>query len=80
MLTRRNLRAVCWGLILLGLSGNAWSQSARTIKIIIPFPPGGTATCLPNNSAEYLSREGEIAIAVTQEQISALSPVGIARC
>jgi len=25
---------------------NAWSQSAKTIKIIVPFPPGGSATIL----------------------------------
>ena len=56
MLIRRNLRAVCWGLILLGLSGNAWSQSARTIKIIVPFPPGGTATILARLLAEQIGR------------------------
>ena len=57
MVTLRNLRAVCSALILLGLSGNvAWSQSAKTIKIIVPFPPGGSATILARLLAEQISR------------------------
>ena len=28
--------------ILLGLTG-AWSQTARTVKIVVPYPAGGTA-------------------------------------
>jgi len=65
VLTRRNLRAVYWGLILLGLSGNAaGSQSARTIKIIVPFPPGGTATILARLLAEQISRVQEATILI----------------
>src|SRR5262249_5964178 len=57
MVILRNLRAVCSALILLGLSGNvAWSQSAKTIKILVPFPPGGSATILARLLAEQISR------------------------
>ena len=57
MVILRNLRAVCSALILLGLSGNvAWSQSAKTFKIIVPFPPGGSATILARLLAEQISR------------------------
>src|SRR6266478_3595438 len=31
--------------ILLGLTG-AWSQTARTVKIVVPYPAGGTADIL----------------------------------
>ena len=57
MVILRNLRAVCSALILFSLSGNvAWSQSAKTIKIIVPFPPGGSATILARLIAEQISR------------------------
>jgi tripartite-type tricarboxylate transporter receptor subunit TctC len=51
------LRAVCSALILLALFGNvAWSQSAKTIKIVVPFPPGGSATILARLLTEQISR------------------------
>jgi tripartite-type tricarboxylate transporter receptor subunit TctC len=34
----------------------AWSQTARTIKVIVPFPPGGAATVLTRLLAEEISR------------------------
>ena len=29
----------------------------RTVKIIVPFPPGGTADAMPRIVAEYLTRK-----------------------
>jgi tripartite-type tricarboxylate transporter receptor subunit TctC len=39
------------------LSGHsAWSQTARTIKIVVPFPPGGAADFLARVLAEQVGR------------------------
>jgi tripartite-type tricarboxylate transporter receptor subunit TctC len=41
--------------ILATLSGhNAWSQTARTIKIVVPFPPGGPTDILARVLAEQI--------------------------
>jgi tripartite-type tricarboxylate transporter receptor subunit TctC len=37
-------------------SGSAWSQTARTIRIIVPFPPGGASDFLVRLLAEHVSR------------------------
>src|SRR5262249_26137708 len=34
----------------------AWSQSARTIKIVVPFPPGGSADTLARLLGEQVSK------------------------
>src|SRR5215813_11177674 len=34
----------------------AWSQSARTIKIVVPFPPGGSADTLARLIGEQVSK------------------------
>jgi tripartite-type tricarboxylate transporter receptor subunit TctC len=45
-------------LILVTLSGHgAWSQTTRTIKLIVPFPPGGGVDIVARLLAEYVSRE-----------------------
>src|SRR5262245_61564635 len=41
--------------ILLGLTG-AWSQTARTVKIVVPYPAGGTADILARILGEQISR------------------------
>jgi tripartite-type tricarboxylate transporter receptor subunit TctC len=39
------------------LSGDAMAQSARTIKIVVPFPPGGGVDALARIMAEQIGRE-----------------------
>ena len=43
----------------LTLSAAAYAQDfpSRTVKIIVPFPPGGTADAMPRIVAEFLSRK-----------------------
>ena len=40
------------------LSGGAAAQDypTRTVKIIVPFPPGGTADAMPRVVGEFLAR------------------------
>ena len=43
--------------ILLTLSDqNAWSQTTRTIRIVVPFPPGGSADILARLLGEQISK------------------------
>src|ERR1043165_1419867 len=44
---------------LVALSGGATAQDYpnRTVKIIVPFPPGGTADAMPRIVGEFLSRK-----------------------
>src|SRR5437763_14439562 len=43
--------------IIIALSGHgAWSQAARTIRIIVPFPPGGAADILARVLSEEIAR------------------------
>jgi len=44
------------GLGLLSFGHGAWSQSARTIKIVVPFPPGGSADILARLIGEQVGR------------------------
>jgi tripartite-type tricarboxylate transporter receptor subunit TctC len=37
---------------------DAWSQTARTIKVVVPFPPGGAADILARLMAEEIGRAG----------------------
>ena len=43
----------------LALSGGVAAQDypTRTVKIIVPFPPGGTADAMPRIVAEFLTRK-----------------------
>ena len=43
--------------ILAALSGHAaWSQTARTIKIVVPYPPGGGPDILARWLADQIGR------------------------
>jgi tripartite-type tricarboxylate transporter receptor subunit TctC len=59
---RRSLRLVAGAAIFTLISGflvsshSAWSQAARTIKIVVPFPPGGAADFLARVLAEQVGR------------------------
>src|SRR5262249_56243136 len=55
--SRPSFRLVAAGVlsILLGLTG-AWSQTARTVKIVVPSPAGGTAAILPRFLGRQISR------------------------
>jgi tripartite-type tricarboxylate transporter receptor subunit TctC len=50
--------AMAFGAILaLPTGGTAQDYPNRTVKIIVPFPPGGTADAMPRIVAEWLSRK-----------------------
>lgn len=45
------------GALALPIEGSAQSYPTRTVKIIVPFPPGGTADAMPRIVADFLSRK-----------------------
>jgi tripartite-type tricarboxylate transporter receptor subunit TctC len=52
------LRSVVATIALVLVTGHsAWPQTTRTIKLIVPFPPGGGADIVARLLAEYVSRE-----------------------
>jgi tripartite-type tricarboxylate transporter receptor subunit TctC len=67
---RRSLRLVASAMILTLICGSflsgycAWSQTARTIKIVVPFPPGGAADFLARVLAEHAARSNGLTIVV----------------
>ena len=60
--------------ILVGLTG-AWSQTARTVKIVVPFPAGGTADVLARILGEQISRAEGITV-VTENRPGASAVIG----
>ncbi len=59
---RRFLNFAACAAALLGLSvalsgGAGWAQSGRTIKIVVPFPPGGGVDAVARITAEQIGRD-----------------------
>ena len=49
--------ALCFAIVLLAPTGHdAWSQAARTIKIVVPFPAGGSADILARLLGEQIGK------------------------
>src|SRR5215213_10276443 len=42
--------------LLVTCSQSAWSQSARTIRVVVPFPPGGSADILARVLGEQINK------------------------
>src|SRR4051812_17367998 len=52
-------------ILFIGLAGQvAWSQSARTIKIVVPFPPAGGSDILARMLAEQVGRAQGVTVMV----------------
>src|SRR5215510_10884257 len=58
------LAASALALGLLSVGHGAWSQSARTIKIVVPFPPGGSADILARLIGEQVGRAQGITVLI----------------
>src|SRR5262245_12846099 len=53
----RNLAIACVSIILLAFAGtDVWPQAARTIRIVVPFPPGGSADILARLLGEQINK------------------------
>src|SRR5260370_11554216 len=70
------LVAACALSILLGLTG-AWSQTARTVKIVVPYPAGRTADILARILCEQISRTEGVTL-LTENRPSASAVIGTA--
>ena len=70
-----NLAAAA-AVILLGLLGqNAQTQSARTIKIVVPLAPGGGADILTRLLADHI-RRAQAASIIVENRVGAGSVIG----
>jgi tripartite-type tricarboxylate transporter receptor subunit TctC len=59
------LCVTCFAVIVLALCGHgAWSQTARTIKIVVPVPPGASTDFVARLMAEQISRTQGVTIVV----------------
>ena len=59
-LAARGVALVCGG----GFGHAAWAQTARTIRIIVPFPPGGAADLLARLLAEQVTRVHGVTVVI----------------
>lgn len=56
---RKNLAVALAATILYAVSGfAAWSQGGATIRMILPFPPGGPADAMARPTAEQIGASG----------------------
>ena len=61
----RNLFAACCAISVLALSGHAaWAQSGRTIKLVVPVPPGASTDAVARLMAEQIGRAQGVTIVV----------------
>ena len=61
----KNLFAACCAISVLALSGQAaWPQSARTIKLVVPVPPGASTDAVARLMAEQIGRAQGVTIVV----------------
>ena len=61
----KNLFAACCAISVLALSGQAaWPQSARTIKLVVPVPPGASTDAVARLMAEQIGRAQGVTIIV----------------
>ena len=61
----KNLFAACCAISVLALSGQpAWPQSGRTIKLVVPVPPGASTDAVARRMAEQIGRAQGVTIVV----------------
>jgi tripartite-type tricarboxylate transporter receptor subunit TctC len=63
-MTRWLIAAGLAAIVALPTSGLAQDYPTRTVKVIVPFPPGGTADAMPRIVADWLSRKWGQAVIV----------------
>ena len=65
MASIKNLFAACCAIAVLALSGQAaWAQSGRTIRLVVPVPPGASTDAVARLMAEQIGRAQGVTIVV----------------
>jgi tripartite-type tricarboxylate transporter receptor subunit TctC len=73
----RGLAAACFVVTLLALTGDtAWSQSGRTIKLLVPAAPGASTDFIARLSADHISRTQGVT-AVVENRPGANGMIGV---
>ncbi len=74
--TRRNLVVALAATILFAVSGlAAWPQGGRTIRMILPFPPGGPADIIARLVAQQVGSAGGPTMVVENHRLGEARPV-----
>src|SRR3974390_600584 len=63
-LNRRAIAALAWMIAALTMPASAQDYPGRTVRIIWPFPAGGTADVMPRVIADWLSRRWGQAVVI----------------